>query len=71
MILSDYLICDKQTYLKNNYFPPGTEDPSYRTHHADDEHYEYDDNVDELFNLADHLISISHSRTKSIREVTC
>ena len=47
----------------------GTEDPSYRTHYADDERYEYDDNIDELFNLAEHLITISHSRTKSIREV--
>lgn len=47
----------------------GTEDPSYRTHYADDERYEYDDNIDELFNLAEHLITISHSRTKSIKEV--
>ena len=60
-----------QTYLKNHSVSiTGTEDPSYCTHHADDERYEYDDNVDELFNLADYLITISHSRTKVQREVT-
>ena len=50
-------------------FWSGSEDPSYRTHYADDDHYQYDDNLDELFNLAEHLIAISHSRTKSIKEV--
>jgi hypothetical protein len=58
-----------KVYLKNHVLITGTEDPSYRTHYADDERYEYDDNIDELFNLAEHLITISHSRTKSIRAV--
>ena len=48
----------------------GTEDPSFQTHYANDDRYEYDDNIDELFNLAEHLITVSHSRTKSIREVS-
>ncbi|XP_028391528.1 uncharacterized protein LOC114516295 isoform X2 [Dendronephthya gigantea] len=46
----------------------GTEDLLHRTHYADDDRYQYDDNIDELFNLAEHLIKISHSRTNNARE---
>lgn len=45
------------------------EDPLHLTHFADDDRYQYDDNIDELFNLAEHLIKISHSRSSNTREV--
>ena len=67
-----FMYIDWNTYYNFFFFFEDNKDDSFHEKcYNHDACYEYDDNIDELFNLAEYLIEISRTRSKRHRKVRC